>query len=497
MKKIIRIRTVKHTYNDTNLLKKQNLYSALMEYHNACQFYLDYYWKIYAEDPNSNYYLSDYLDYKVLDDKTKEIIAPNLTCRALNSACDEVTGKLKSALATKAKLQYALKKNIEKNEELKQQGFLEKDLSKLKEKYDGLKLYKPTLKPEKVSADISSKCVTILYPKLDNLQSELSIAASQSNDKIQSLLAKIKVKPTKTDISKFVIEKNKLKKENEGKFKHFNLFLEIRLTNTPIFIPVKFNKQDIKFLNKGGRLLNGIEFRKNSFDLRYELKDIKKKTIGRIVGADTGVNSIVTLSDGQVTPYKNKHNKTFPGILEELSTCKKGTKKFLRLQRQRENFINEAINTLDFSEIKQINLEHISNLFYGKNTSPYMKRWTNTIIEEKIQSKAEDEGVLIVLQNSAYYSQRCHCCGMVKKTQRKGKIFSCENIDCKMHEVHFDADLNSAINHEQELFELPKWIFKSGINKSGFFWKEDNLYLINSGKFVILEYNDTIKQAKL
>ena len=75
-----------------------------------------------------------------------------------------------------------------------------------------------------------------------------------------------------------------------------------------------------------------------------------------------------------------------------------------------------------------------------------MQAWTNADIQRKVLMLAEDQNVSVKLQSSAYRSQRCSCCGMVRKANRKGKVYSCKGCGFVC-----DADLNAARNHEQDL----------------------------------------------
>ena len=155
-----------------------------------------------------------------------------------------------------------------------------------------------------------------------------------------------------------------------------------------------------------------------------------------------------------------------------MSRKKRGSKAFKQSQEHRTNFINWSINQLNLAEIRQINLEHIDNLFYKKNFSSAMKRFTNREIEQKLIRFLEENGVRLTLKNATYKSQRCNNCGMVCQSNRNGKIYTCKN--CGIVE---DADLNAALNNEIDLPEIPFWLISSKINrKSGFLWKPDGLF---------------------
>ena len=84
--------------------------------------------------------------------------------------------------------------------------------------------------------------------------------------------------------------------------------------------------------------------------------------------------------------------------------------------------------------------------------------------------KAEEENVSIILNNPTYRSQRCSSCGLVKQSQRKGKVYSCA---CG---VKLDYDLNGSMNNEIALPEIPNWLRSSKLNKTGFYWKPTGFF---------------------
>ncbi len=104
-----------------------------------------------------------------------------------------------------------------------------------------------------------------------------------------------------------------------------------------------------------------------------------------------------------------------------------------------------------------------------------MSGWTNTLIERKVLSLAEELGVQVLLQKSEYRSQRCSCCGYVLKSNRKKKDFKCKSCG-----FICDADLNAALNHEADLFDLPFGFRQLKLNRrDGFLWKPSGIYTLS------------------
>ena len=112
--------------------------------------------------------------------------------------------------------------------------------------------------------------------------------------------------------------------------------------------------------------------------------------------------------------------------------------------------------------------EKIWNIGYRHGRSRKLSSWTNTLIRDRLMDRCERLGVRVVHQSSAYRSQRCNACGLVRKSSRKGKEYGCPNCGS-----HMDADLNAAMNHETALPDIPWNLRKLNLNRKGFFWTEE------------------------
>lgn len=247
----------------------------------------------------------------------------------------------------------------------------------------------------------------------------------------------------------------------------FDAFIKLQcvIKNTkPIYIPIKFHKHSNNLKERGTRL-NSFLLRNKCIDIRWNIENPKIKESGIVVGADQGLLTVLTLSDTQTTNETCIHGHSLKSILQKMCRKQQGSKAFKRSQSHRTNFINSSINKLDFSGIKQINLERIFNIGYKSTTNNLLSHWTNTTIRDKVQSKATNEGVLLIEQDSTYRSQRCSCCGMVRKSNRKGKTYSCNSCG-----FICDADMNAAKNHEISLPEIPYKLRISKLNRTGFYW---------------------------
>lgn len=274
-------------------------------------------------------------------------------------------------------------------------------------------------------------------------------------------------------------------------------FLRIRSTGLPIFcVPICRQKHLAKYTDGTWNRCNGYLIDEYGVQLRWE-KEAPSKPEGIKVGADQGLLTCISLSDGQTTPdmvikapRKNEPDRiirvNLDTITDKLARKQKSSKAFERTQTERKNYINYAVKRLDFANINEIGLEKITNINYGRNASRKMKHWSNPEIVTRLAQVAEEFGVRINLQSNAYRSQRCSGCGHVLKKARKGKLYVCPLCGLTM-----DADINAAKNHEADLPAIPHSTEFSRLAKTeGFYWLSSGLFRMDGSELRVL---DTVK----
>lgn len=304
------------------------------------------------------------------------------------------------------------------------------------------------------------------------LESKKKDGSSKKQRKL--LIKKIKQNiPHKPDCSAVNPELNSiccdLKLRQDGEFDGFIRLKSITKTKLDIRIPIKFHRHSKK-LSLDRPPMNSFLVSETKIDIRWSKEDTPKKTEGKTVGADQGLKDVLTCSDNQTTPKTCPHGHSLESIILKMSRAKKGSKRFRRLQSHRKNFVNFSLNQINLSGIRQLNLEEIWNITFKSVVSRRLTHWTNTIIRDKVEDLCKTEGVSLVFQSSTYRSQRCSSCGLVRKSNRKGKTYSCE---CGFE---VDADFNASMNHEQVLPEIPYYFRKLNLNRKGFYWLESGLF---------------------
>lgn len=295
------------------------------------------------------------------------------------------------------------------------------------------------------------------------------------NIKDQKLEKRLQKVPMMPDVDKVNCELNSLNATLTSGENSFDFWLELGslfndVRGFKISIPFKNHEQAKKWQNEG-TIKNGISLSKGMITLRYEVKDVEIKSIGEVIAIDQGLTSMLTTSRGDEFPL-DKHGWDLSTILDKLAKCKIGSKGMQRASEHRKNYINWLVKQLNLFDVKELKLEKIENIKYGRNTSRMMKHWSNPLIRDSILKRCEELGVLVTLVENEYNSQRCNKCGWTQKSNRKAKVFLCKH--CLNED---DADSNAAKNilNRHLLVEIPFGFRSMKKNLEGFFWNSIGL----------------------
>lgn len=412
-----RILTTKHSICEANTGKIVLLNTFINEYRKVAQQIIDDIWsngykytinnKSYEFNINKNQ-----LDVPIFIDYKCFNIDTTLSARALSSLVTQLSGVLSASVEKQRKRLYMLSK----------------------QKEEGIERIKRKQLIKKIKQNIPQK------PNCNNLNPELS-----------------------SKCIKYI--------DIDGYFDGLIKISAIFKSRKNILLPIKHTNRSIKMIADGGKLLTSFLVKNKSIDFHWELPTNELKKEGSVLGIDQGIKSVITCSDNQNIPTTDIHGHSLESIMTKMTRKKKGSKAFSRCQKQRTNFINWSVNQMNLTTVKEVRLEKIWNIGYKNPSNRWLRHWTNTTIRDKIKSVCETNGVHLIEQDSTYRSQRCSNCGIVRKSNRKGKIYICKHCGNTM-----DADLNASLNHIVDIPEVPYILRKMNLNRKGFFWKENGFF---------------------
>jgi putative transposase len=213
-------------------------------------------------------------------------------------------------------------------------------------------------------------------------------------------------------------------------------FKENKHLTIKVNFPVKYHKHSLKYDGWNRRKTVQLKYIGNNFYFKvfFEKENVKNKNTKNL-GIDLGYNKLIADSDG------NTYGKELKDIYKKINNRIQGSKKFKQTLAERNNRINEVINTIDFSEISTVYVEDLKQVFYKKKRMQDMKRWNYAKVLQKLFLVCEDKGIDLIKVNPAYTSQTCSNCGTIDKENRNGEKYHCSICGMEM-----DADLNAAIN---------------------------------------------------
>lgn len=307
-------------------------------------------------------------------------------------------------------------------------------------------------------------------------QEDLTWKQRNNRNPGKGLLQRLSKPLTEPDCKNINAELNSICAAVGNETNSFDLWLELSSLFKPevfgrgfrLALPSRHHKRSRHWLSAGGRQLPSFLVNESSVQIRYEIDKPVEVESGEVVGLDQGKKTCITVSNGLVTGACN-HGHDLDSIVDKLSRRKKGSKSFEKAVEHRRNHVNWAIKSLKLDQygVKEIMLEGIVNINYGRNVSRGLKHWTNTSIRDGLEKWAWENGVRFSEVKNSYNSQRCSNCGWTRKSNRKGKAFVCGSCG-NAEDADFNASKNVALRNL--IPDPPFWFREHGVGRSGFFW---------------------------
>jgi IS605 OrfB family transposase len=178
------------------------------------------------------------------------------------------------------------------------------------------------------------------------------------------------------------------------------------------------------------------------------------KTRGQLLGVDVGMAKLLSTSRGEFI------GTDFNAVSAKIRRRKPGSKARARARRERDQLVNRSLNELPWDETRVVAYEDLAGIKKGKRkkqTKAFRRMrnpWVARLVNERLETKAQEHGVLAVGVNPAWNSQTCHACGDLSpdKKPRKGAVFTCAKCG-----FVGDADSNAAKNiAKKAALALPK-----------------------------------------
>ena len=206
-------------------------------------------------------------------------------------------------------------------------------------------------------------------------------------------------------------------------------------------IPMKFHKQ-FNELNQYGKRLNSYIITNNYVQFCFEIETGNKKDVKTIIGVDTGINALASLSTGE------QLGKNIKEKIEKVKRCKYNSKGKHRaisdLKQTIDKVAKDVIGKCDLIVVENLNNLNENSKLKGrlsKNIRSSIGSWNYAYWLDKVEMNSQINRVSFRTVQPYYTSQKCPICSHTDSKNRIGEIFKCQNCGHS-----YNADINAALN---------------------------------------------------
>jgi transposase len=416
------IRTSRHNLSYSNIAKSTNLNNFINEYTNAVRIYTDYIWNndIHWTSTHKHEDEDIILHHLFSLEKESYECSSFLDYKIITFSTKLSARALSSAITQACGIIKAhsnkLQKMLNKLNWLTQTGKSEKSIEKYKERIHNIKKTE-SIELKNIYPELSSKCCEFIS---DN--------------------------------------------------RHFNGWIHLKSIGEEfghIYLPVNFHKHSNKLMNSFDMMTSFLIY-PTYVDIRWEKPVIMRKS-GITVGADPGINRLCSFSH-----IENQDSDDYKNCLNKISKKRKNSNSYKKAIKYRKIIVNNFINNIDLSDVKEINFEDNSTIHHKNYKGRFLSHYAYAEIKQKIETIAIENGVRFQLQGNVYKSQRCSNCGWTQKSNRDNTLFICKHCG-----LTIDADFNASINQTHKLAAIPSGLRVLNLGKLGFFWKPQGLFSLD------------------
>lgn len=207
-------------------------------------------------------------------------------------------------------------------------------------------------------------------------------------------------------------------------------------------LPVNLHRH-FNHLLESSKRLNSYIITKTSVQFAFEQETGPKKQVRHLVGIDTGINSLASLSDSQQFGTDIKDG------VERTKRCKWGSKGHQRAQRALKQKIDETAKEVISQPYELVVVEKLGSLSklskvtrrVTKSVRRSIGSWNYRYWLTRLEQQCERNRVSFRTVSPAYTSQKCFNCGHTNRRNRSGELFRCQSCGSTGN-----ADINAARN---------------------------------------------------
>jgi len=198
---------------------------------------------------------------------------------------------------------------------------------------------------------------------------------------------------------------------------------------TILNIPIQYHKH-FNGLRDLGKRLNSYIITKDYVQFCFEIETGKKKNVKTLIGVDSGINSLASLSTGE------QFGKDIKRCINRIKRCKagsKGRKKASNALKQRicevAKIVVKKADLLVVEKLKNMNNNSKLKGRLSKNIRSSIGNWNYRFWLNRLEQQCENNRVSFRTVLPYYTSQECNQCGYTSRANRVGEIFRCQKCN--------------------------------------------------------------------
>lgn len=209
-------------------------------------------------------------------------------------------------------------------------------------------------------------------------------------------------------------------------------------------LPIRFHKHYNKYdATPNAKRQESYIITEDTVQFSFKIQTGAKRTDGALVGVDTGITALASLSDGE------QMGKDIRSLIDRRHRCKRRSKGYRRAKNALRQRMNEVAKQVVGSEPRLIVVENLRKMNHksrsqrrvNKSMRRILGAWAYRYWLNRLERACEDNRVVYRSVPPAYTSQRCHACGHTERANRDGEVFLCRK--CGFTD---NADINAARN---------------------------------------------------
>lgn len=192
-------------------------------------------------------------------------------------------------------------------------------------------------------------------------------------------------------------------------------------------LPLRYHKHWHRLASRGKRL-EAFIVTEQYVQFSFEIETGPKLTDGLLVGVDTGINALASLSDGR------QYGSDIKPVIEAIKRCKHGSKRQRRLRRRLRQRMDEVAKEVVqgarlvvVEALKRLNHHTKVRRRLTKNVRRMLGAWAYRYWLNRVEMACEESRASFRSVDPAYTSQRCPECGHTRRENRSGEDFLCRS----------------------------------------------------------------------